>query len=593
MSEKKPASMAQHASANDAGASSSRRHSKKSLGFGGEGDVLCALRDAESRGEFSRFVAQPNTGRPITARDIESPREQVRPQNASTSHHQTRSKTMERTMGHIGPHNAQFIDYSSDDARNPQVGQSHNESRNEPCDEPRNEYDALADLFLSHDDARSLLTSAAKGVTDEGGPALRLHTAQAEPAVSVAPTAAPVKEEPRPQRPRIECVVDTSRSGTNQCLAQYAAHVAAKIGGSVGVVRLTDNQVVVDLFAVAEQDTPESANAYKRGTSAVYKNLLACINAASSKVLVWMLHTENTGDNWWRHVSGLDEVKLLTHADDASLIGAYKTLKSIASGNPSGSTHHSRIHLSNVTASKPAISVGVFANRNDRFHAARQKLQRGAQTFLGLSLANVERIGNEQFTLTMDSRGPNQEHNTLFRETFVTGTGDAIHTANCAESVVTMIRDCQSQEERVDQRTSSSESTRHQLALDVSGLTPIGVTCPYAASVEVAFDAEGVVHLLTSDESGSVASLLVAFNWAKAHAHMLQVVIGNATHASRANNVESSDRAAAKNTNEPTLHLFTKDLRSTRRLLDTPVRVHLVVEVPCQGQITRVVRCVN
>ncbi len=110
------------------------------------------------------------------------------------------------------------------------------------------------------------------------------------------------------------------------------------------------------------------------------------------------------------------------------------------------------------------------------------------------------------------------------------------------------------------------------LANHVAGLTPIAARCPYAPSIEIAVDADGVVHMLTrvhdgkSDES-ALAELMVASSWFTLHAGLLAAGLGRSL---RADGVE--------------LHLFTDQPKRSRRLLDTMVRVHLFTRVDLGDQ---------
>jgi hypothetical protein len=108
------------------------------------------------------------------------------------------------------------------------------------------------------------------------------------------------------------------------------------------------------------------------------------------------------------------------------------------------------------------------------------------------------------------------------------------------------------------------------LVAHVSGLTalPAGAVSPFAPEVRVAFDAAGVLHLLAwaaDGETASVQRLLEASAWASAHETLLRLATG---------------RSAISTGTAPILHLFTPDARAVRRLLDAPLRVHVLAPVP-------------
>lgn len=103
----------------------------------------------------------------------------------------------------------------------------------------------------------------------------------------------------------------------------------------------------------------------------------------------------------------------------------------------------------------------------------------------------------------------------------------------------------------------------------VENLRPVRTRCPYAEGVELAIDRDGAVHLLSRSEpnSGSagddatLGQLMVASSWAEAHLALLPT--GSVT----------------VRPGRPVLHLFTDQPKRTRRLLETPLRVHLLTNV--------------
>jgi hypothetical protein len=109
----------------------------------------------------------------------------------------------------------------------------------------------------------------------------------------------------------------------------------------------------------------------------------------------------------------------------------------------------------------------------------------------------------------------------------------------------------------------------------VDGLVESTVRCPYAEGVDVAVDAAGRVHLLVrsggaADDDRALAALMVAGAWLDAHAPMLRAV---------------DARVAAARGGSRVMHLFTSTPKSSRRLLETDVRVHVLARVEVAGRV--------
>lgn len=116
------------------------------------------------------------------------------------------------------------------------------------------------------------------------------------------------------------------------------------------------------------------------------------------------------------------------------------------------------------------------------------------------------------------------------------------------------------------------------LALLLPGLRPVSVRCPYAEGIEFAVDRAGTVHLLSRIEDGAaeeraLSELLVAGAWADAHASMLAASLG-----------QSAALAASGLGSQAELHLFTDRPKASRRLLETSVNVHLLARVEIAGR---------
>lgn len=118
----------------------------------------------------------------------------------------------------------------------------------------------------------------------------------------------------------------------------------------------------------------------------------------------------------------------------------------------------------------------------------------------------------------------------------------------------------------ISPQSPQTQPTPRSLATHLAELKPLTVRCPYAEAVEFALDARGVLHLLadasSADDERTLTSLMVASNWTCAHAPLLAAALPGLAAAA-----------------PPTMHLFTDRPKTSRRLLETDLRVHLLASV--------------
>ena len=432
-------------------------------------------------------------------------------------------------MGHIGPVNGYFT--------NPR------DTPTAPA--PQNEYDALADLFLSHDEARTLLSKPAATPTQptfassEGGPALRLQNTEPLPLA---------EESPKPARRVERVIMGNLPIPANAWVAQYAKHITSTEHCTVGLIRQMEGVTTIELV--------RAAGSRQSISSDPSLSLEDCIRRSSSEVHVWLVRTE--GD----HASHTTTT-LLTGADDTSLVAAYRTLKSIATSNP-----------------HPALRVAIVGADDAKSKTAEDKLRRGSQTFLGITLDNVARLEkiSPGTSVQVYQSTPNAHTST---DVFNILNGTLEHSrVQPSTAAPTASRNEASLNHTSVAQTPSMAQRAESLSQDIPGLTRLPLTCPHAPNVEVAIELKPTsahIHLLTSDIANGPSSLLLASNWIKANAQFLQL-------ASPSTPLSPTD---------PILHVFTTDLKASRPLLDTAIRVQFVIEHKCNGQTKRIVTQAN
>lgn len=441
------------------------------------------------------------------------------------------------------------------------------------------DYDALTDLFLS-----------------DGGPAVRAKSVASLKLAGAsaqhsdgAPT--PVPAEPMVARPPL---VEGLILGHLPVLGaawvmQYAKHVADEAGEPVALLRLQGGQVSVDVVHCRGS----GPGARVGGAENERASLEEGIEAAGRVAGRWLVRVDDTSEPELPSVPGLSSVTLLTGADDAAVVASYRTMKGLCS-------------LSGECDS-PALHLAIMGAPDDRAAAAEAKLRRASMTFLGRDIdgsARVPKIGAGSATPYF--RGEWVEG--IAKAVELIGSGSRPTIPEPSGSVHAVLRradagvavevksapvtpapevgvPCEglggaratgagSQVLAGGERANAGDAVRPARPIP-AGLTVLDVACPYAPGVQFAMGGQGSLHLVGSASAQCVQELLTAAAWSGEHAALL----------ARAFPVLSTQSLRAG----PTLHVLSEDARALRGLLDTAVRVHLVVEVGG----TRVVRALN
>jgi hypothetical protein len=453
------------------------------------------------------------------------------------------------------------------------------------------EYDALADLFLSHDHAKSMLSGSrtASGtsmstphtpgfkphaptmpVASEGGPALRFP--REEPFAAATQPVDNFASEPASQPVRVEGLILGHLPVLGAAwVGQYAKHVAASSHAPVAILRIQEGHVSLDLVspvgAAARAHSRVGASSMDPGSI----TLEAAIANARREASHWLIRVDEVHETDLLSLQGLSQVTLLTGADDAAIVSSYRTLKQL-----SRQLSHRDDEFSMT------LGLAILGADETRASAAEAKLREGARTFLSTPIAPAAKVGKISPGTTT----------TVYRSQ--SGTADACQTLTAVlamldesrESAVPPVAtlvESQPALQLPSPATESAKAARVQGADSVTpsrpapqqgdlasllGLIAADVTCPYAPSVQLAWSSnDGGLHLLMIHEEAAdpTRELLAAAAWAHDHKALL----------TRLAPVQASNAA----TFGPTLHLVTKDLRSTRSLLDTAIRVHVLIEI--------------
>jgi len=435
----------------------------------------------------------------------------------------------------------------------------------------RESYDALADLFLgggesSPHDAGESATLKFPGVA----------AAEFEPRPGAAPGR---REAPERSLERTEGDVAPVRNGPgrrgevtllvaghlpiagNAWVNQYARLAAVEAGVPVALVRERGDEVTVELVGASDALPADGCG-----------SLDGALALAGEWAGRWLVQAAAVGAS----VRGLGSVEVLTGADDAAVVGCYRALKQLG-----------------PSAGLP-VRVTVMGAGDDKAASAERRIAGAAAEFMERQIefgAPIARVGVSAGDVAMGLR-------VLFQGTVGVGgraLAEAVveaarrSRATPASRVVpgspadrpASERDGGFQEATVREirrgltaarppaepaaPPRAPEKGRPALTSLVHGLRAVRVRCPVAADVEMAVDDGGRLHLLAGEVSAadSLKALTSASAWARLNAELVRAADPG---------VERLDASS-----EPVLHLVTEEPRQALRLLDSPVKVHVLV----------------
>ncbi len=442
------------------------------------------------------------------------------------------------------------------------------------------EFDALADLFLG--DA----PLAPATPTDDERPRAR--------ATGTGPAPAPRARTQTSPRARVEAVMLGHlpvRAGI--WVRQYAASVADAAHAPVALLRQSRDTTTLDLVGPGSGRELEGLG-----------SLEEAIDSARSVCARWIVRVDEVDEPGLTDSPEVDDVTVLTGADEAAVVASYRLVKSL------GGDWDSKFG----DEEGPGLRLAIMGSESEQAAAAGEKLERAARAFLRRPVhvsARVPRIGANasvsvyrgSSSLTTEQmiariRGQRAEPRLrLARDDDAGSHRPAPPAATRDERVPEIVVRPQggvaapSAPVTPEPSTPRVEQSRLAPRLPllsslIPGLTGLEARCPKAGSVELAADSRGMLHLLAAsgeDPTQPVDRLLAASAWAREHLPLL-------LRAETALAMPSADRDESAGF---TLHLVTRHPKLVRPLLDADVRVHLLTEVEVDGKTARVTTELN
>ncbi|MFI4856122.1 MAG: hypothetical protein ACIAQF_14215 [Phycisphaerales bacterium JB065] len=392
------------------------------------------------------------------------------------------------------------------------------------------DYDALADLFLGEGESPD--SDRADDTNSDG--------ADSEPVRTFAPSPpAPVTD-----RTTIEAViVGHLPVRASLWVMQHARLTADSLNQTVAVLRTFGDEVAIDLLS--------PGNGRRSFNTVDARSLDDALATASSAANHWIITSDELSEPDLISHEGVDSVSLLTSAARSATVAAYRTLKhALSSPDP--------------TSERTFRFVVLGSEPEDADRAAAQ-LRAVSEAFMDLQVEVVTGPRHIDATRSVP----------IYRGRLSEDAPSAIELIRKSEQLASVKpkteRSVKATREPDSIETSkSTESQILRLCSHLENLTDLPLTCPIEPQVQLALDDEGRIHILaTGDAPDPVRSLTQAGAWASLNRELI---------------LAAAQRTDAEQT-EPVLHLLVDDVPANRRLLDAPIRVHLLRSIPTnQGE---------
>ena len=363
-------------------------------------------------------------------------------------------------------------------------------------------------------------------------------------------------------------------------VGQYAAAAARNGSGTVGLVRLSDGVVTLDLYGDGGID------------SAQFDGFEDALRRCSAVVDRWIVQVQELDEPALACDPRVGAVTLLAGANEAAIVAAYRTIKGLSAG-------------AGVDGLAQIIGVAIMGADETQAQTALARLRRASNVFLdrevvlAATVSQMQPTGMRAVYRSETSIGPDallgQIHSVRTGSDGVDGPypfdvrraaehagvdfdTDAELEIEVRRPAVEAFETHVAREERVFEAPALAEPVMNgaastgvlELETLLEGLFPFAARCPDDESVRLAIGSDGTLHLLRRDDDGKGIEPLVAVEaWARKHAKLLAMAAGGAMGGGMTQPIQR--------------HLFTGVARGVRHLLDTDAQVHLLASVEVGG----------
>ena len=370
------------------------------------------------------------------------------------------------------------------------------------------DYDALADLFLGDEPDAPALRLTEEHPTDDHTP----PHADAPAAVSAMSAETAVEALVLGHLPVL----------AGAWAAQHARSLAEETGEPVALLRLSSDTATLQLLGVRAEPGLE------------FESFAEAARHARTLCRRWVLRVDATDELDLAGSDAVTSLSLLSGADDAAVVAAYRTLKGLDDVLPEDA---------------PALAVRLMGASPADAETAAEKIHRVTRAFLDREIAFLP---------------PTPQINAGSGTTLYRGGSDGDLAA--ALAIITAPAD----EPAADpgEHLAEPDAATDELPGDAAddhlaeriGLTVLPLVCPAAPAVAFGADDAGRLHLL-GEGAGTAEELLVAEGWARTNAPVVLAAAGLAEDA------------------EIVVRVLTDTPARDRGLLDSRFRVDLLREV--------------
>ena len=460
------------------------------------------------------------------------------------------------------------------------------------------EYDALADLFLGESELAPEPFSQTG--TDAVEPLAHAPSRLRMPsetdasttttATNTAPKAAAlVPETPVVVSPRIE----HTQPQTNRQLCveavllghlpvraslwvrQYACSTARRRDEIVALIRAAAGSTSVDLIACGQS--------LQATECASMQEALAKVSAIADRVI---LRVDETTEPELLDREEIDEITILTGADEAAVVSSYRLIKTLTGvWDTDDEAFHS-----------PHVRLAVMGATGQQVADASTKLSRAVDAFLDRPIEIVDAAGRIDATGTTNIFRDTVAHEatSMLNELIEIGRGTPSAHSEQRSSTRRPSTSRPSSPEPSREATAETPAevsfiAQHSalsstsLGSLIQGLSLLETRCPFALDVEMCVDTRGALHLVAGDDHRNPMTRLETVRaWVRDH--LLLILRAEPDLAYPDANNRSS---------EIELHLISNNPQSVRGLIDSPVRLYALAEVSVGGQTARVATPIN
>ncbi|MBO6513164.1 MAG: hypothetical protein JJ974_04285 [Phycisphaerales bacterium] len=361
---------------------------------------------------------------------------------------------------------------------------------------------------------------------------------------------------------------------------QYACSTARRRDEIIALVRAASGSTSVDLIS---------------GTQVIESNectslheALERVNSIADRVI---LRVDETTEPELLDRAEIDEITILTGADEAAIVASYRLIKTLTSVWDTGEL-----------ISTPHLRLAVMGATGQQVADASTKLSRAVDAFLDRPIEIIDAAGRIDATATTNIFRDTRTHQatTILNDLIEIGGGEIIERESIGLITPDDAAEMLDESERLEEVATFVEIPSSQIPVQapvqetpapqddslcslIQGLTKLETRCPFALDVELCVDQRGDLHLVAGDDHARPMTRLETVRaWVRDH---LLLILRAEPKVAHPNSNDRSDDIA--------LHLITDSPQSLRGLIDTEVRMYALAQVKVGSKSARVATPIN